>query len=233
MNDEETMPCYFSQFCSQCKSYNYGFSGYGPQAMLAKLEDDRITSEIEEERGILIYTFVDHHIPRAVGTMSIHNLWGSRMPYYVIGPDGKVLLKGDFTTGRPLTAFLYGLLGKSQICQYFRVNLPLRLTDQHMLLTCKMIEQAKRVFTEKFQGDGFFVLLYPSCLSARKMIRYFEEKGIDYFDYSHLSEYTAGQYIIHGEDHPSALGHFAIAARLVRDITALAGSGGERRLTAP
>ena len=74
VNDNETMPFYVAHFASHYRPYNYGVSGYGPHNMLAQLQRGNLTKEINENHGIAIYTFIDHHIDRAIRTMRVYNL---------------------------------------------------------------------------------------------------------------------------------------------------------------
>ena len=56
VNDNETMPYFVSSVASTHQVYNFGFCGYGPQQMLAKLTDDKILQEVKEKSGVLVYT---------------------------------------------------------------------------------------------------------------------------------------------------------------------------------
>ena len=218
VDQDETMPCYFSQLTPRFRAYNYGFPGYGPQAMLAKLQAGRTEAEVSEKSGILIYTFIDHHVRRATGAMFVHNCWGRRMPYYRVAGGGQLVRDGNFTTGRPLTASLYWLLGKSAICRYFRVNLPSRVTDRHIDLTCMIVKEAKTEFARRFDSQGFFVLFYPGSTVTDEMIRRFAGTGIVCLDYRARTEYTEGEYVVPIDGHPSPLAHRAIAQCLAEDV---------------
>jgi hypothetical protein len=81
VQDTETMPFYVAQYASHYHPYNYGVSGYGPHHMLAQLQQGNLTKEIHETNGIAIYTFTDHHIDRAIGTMKVYNQWEQHAPY--------------------------------------------------------------------------------------------------------------------------------------------------------
>jgi len=118
VNDNETMPFYVGQYASRYRPYNYGVSGYGPHYMLAQLQRSDLTKEIDENHGMAIYTFIDHHIDRAIGTMRVYNQWEEHAPFYTLDTHDRLVRKGDFTSGRPLVSFLYWVMGKSQILQY-------------------------------------------------------------------------------------------------------------------
>ena len=221
VNDSETMPYHFARLLPRYRPYNYGFCGYGPQQMLAKLQTGKLPCEIDEPSGILIYILMEHHIRRAIGSMYVHNTWGWNMPYYVLGPDGQLVRKGTFTTGRPAVAFLYRLLGASQILRRFHVSLPLRTTDHHILLTCRILQEARKLFREQFDREGFFVLIYPGTTYANRIAACLRRLHVPYLDYSALVEYKSPTYTIPVDEHPSPAAHLAIAQRLARDIPAL------------
>jgi hypothetical protein len=63
---------------SQYRPYNYGGIGYGPQQMLAKLQEGGIQQEVAEHQGVLVYLLIPDHVNRAIGTMQVHNDRGKR-----------------------------------------------------------------------------------------------------------------------------------------------------------
>jgi len=85
VNDNETLPYYVVKEANQYQPYNYGFHGYGPQEMLAKLESKNFASELTQKQGHLIYSFIDPHVERAAGSMYVYNGWGKDMPYFCLG----------------------------------------------------------------------------------------------------------------------------------------------------
>lgn len=189
VNDDETLPFYVSQFTARYKPYNYDFSGYGPEQMLARLEGSDITKEISESDGILIYTFLDHHVNRAIGSMYMYNNFGYAdfYPYYVIDDKDRLIREGNFSSGRPISSFFYRMLGASQILQYFQLDFP-RINDDHIKLTARIIEQARNTYRAKFNSDDFYVLFSPyySGTLAKRLIPYFQNAHIKYLDYSNF-----------------------------------------------
>lgn len=83
------------------KPYNYGFFGYGTQHLLTKLQSDTMVSEIEEDEGLLIYTFIDDHIHRIIPSMHVIGYGGIHWPYYQLNDQGQLIYKGDFKAVRP------------------------------------------------------------------------------------------------------------------------------------
>jgi hypothetical protein len=216
VNDNETMPYYVSQLAPKYKSYNYGVGGYGPQHMLAKLQSEGITTEIDESRGILVYTFIGEHIGRAIGSMGIHNQRGDVMPYYFINADGELIRRGNFVSGRPLVALLYSIAGKSQTLKYFHIDFPLSTRTQDLETTARIFEESRNVYREKFDSDEFYILIYPG-LGAPELIPYLETAGINYLDYSDLPYIHNDDFWL-GEGHPSAKAHKIVAEKLVQDL---------------
>ena len=123
VNDDETMPFYVAQYASHYRPYNYGVSGYGPHYMLAQLQRGDLPKEIHEHQGIAIYTFIDHHINRAIGTMRVYNQWEQHAPFYTLDAHDRLVRKGDFTSGRPLVLSCIGSWGKVKSFKYYQYYL--------------------------------------------------------------------------------------------------------------
>jgi hypothetical protein len=218
VNDHETMPFYVSQYASNYTPYNYGFSGYGPQAMLAKLQSEEITKEISERQGILIYTFINNHINRAIGDMIVHNTWGHNMPYYATDRDGNIFRKGSFTSGRPVLSLLYGLLSKSNIVQYSQLNFPTKISENHVRFFIKIFEESREIFYKKFNSDKFYVVLYPSKILHEKVIPLLKEKHFKYLNYTNLLNIEEEKFHISGDGHPTKSAHKIVAFKIAEDI---------------
>ena len=77
VEDNQTMPFFFAAAAPDTAVYNYGFCGYGPQQMLALLEDHRIDPLIDGRDVIGVYLFIDAHVQRAVGSMVVVTTWAN------------------------------------------------------------------------------------------------------------------------------------------------------------
>ncbi|MFH0961037.1 MAG: hypothetical protein V1897_20325 [Pseudomonadota bacterium] len=219
VQNDQTLPYYFSEISPEYMPYNYGFHGYGPQEMLAKLQDDSIRKEINEKNGIAIYLYLhEHHPKRAIGNMIVSNGYGKNMPYYMIDSDNKLVRHGSFSSGRPVISRLYRLLGARYFVKYFYIQFPPIITDTHYKLTARMIEESRNEFKKKFMSNNFYVLIYPTK-GAEKIIPYFEKAKITYFDYSTLFDPGSKQYAIpDGHPHPTPEAYRVIAEKLSKDI---------------
>ena len=216
VNDDQTMPYYVSALAPAYRAYNYGAGGYGPQQMLAKLQSEDMTAEIEEPQGMLIYTFIGEHILRAIGSMRIHIQRGEVMPYYYIDTAGNLIRQGDLASGRPGLSILYSILGKSQTLKLFNIDIPLKLSEEDFRATARIIEEARNVYREKFGSDRFYVLIYPG-FGAPELLPYLDAANITYLDYSDLPDIYNEDFWL-GEGHPTAKAHRIVAEKLVQDL---------------
>lgn len=215
---DETLPFYVGQLTRTYKPYNYGVSGYGPQSLLAKLQEGGIVGEITEKQGILVYLFLDDHLFRAMGSMQIVNAWGAYMPYYTLSTDGKLVRRGNFVTGRPMLSLLYKVLGASQIATYYNINLHGKIKDYHIQLTARIIEESRNMYRQAFQNDNFYVLFYPGTKHGLRMIPEFQRAGIKYLNYSALFNPADDGFAIEHDGHPTPKAHWTVAAKLVEDL---------------
>lgn len=225
VEDNETLPAYFSRFATSYMPYNYGFHGYGPHQMLAKLIAVNLNTEIKEKTGILIYVYLARHINRAIGDMYVFNKWGKKSPYYTINAEGNLIRKGNFLSGRPYISACYNLLGKSNFIKYFKISFPLKLSDRHYRLTTKIFKEARKEFRKQFENDNFYVVLYPSAEvgreDTRKIIPYLKEASINYLDYTSLFDPASKAYKNGADHHPSAKAYETLAHKLSQDLSYL------------
>lgn len=222
VNDDQTTPFAIAQLAPQYQVFNYGVPGYGPQHVLAKLEGQALASEFEAVAPVIgVYTFIDSHVQRTIGSMHHYASWMADSPYYDFDASGTELVrKGSFRTGRPLRSPLYGFFGRSQILQYFKFNWPRRPSKRDVDLTCRIIEASRDRFQALFGSDRFYVLFYPGSNFGERMIPQLEARGVRTLDYSRLIDYWKDtRYRISAtNDHPTALTHRLVAARLARDL---------------
>jgi hypothetical protein len=216
VDDNQTMPAYVSRLAPEYRAYNYGAGGYGPQQMLARLQSDDFTAEIDEPQGVLIYTFIIEHIDRVIGSMNITSQRGEVMPYYFTTSTGELVRDGTLASGRPLQSILYSVLGKSQTLRFFNIDFPLNYSDDDLKTTAGIIDESRRFYQAKFNSDRFYVLIYPG-LGYPDLLPHLEAAGIPYLDYSDLPQMHNDDFWL-GEGHPSAKGHRIVAARLVQDL---------------
>jgi len=214
VQDNETIPYYAAAEAEQYTPYNYAFHGHGPAQMLAEMESMTLSQEIREKEGILIYLFIDYHIHRTIGSMRIVGSSQSPRPYYILNREGEIVRKGNFTTGRPLLTQFYKIMAKSQFLKLLGIDLPRWVTDKHVYLTARVIQQAYRLYKQQFPKGEFYVTVYPGSKYGGRLIHFLKEMNIKYLDYSNLFDPTTGRYFLSWEDkHPNALAHRIVAYR--------------------
>ena len=170
VHDDETMPFYAAQYAPHYRPYNYGVSGYGPNQMLAQLQNRDLTQEMPEPQGIAIYTFIDDHIYRALGGMQVSPPWGVHPPLYILDSQDRLVPQERATVGRRLGSLLFWGLGHSQILTYFHIMPPPmpRIKAEHMRLTARVIEEARKAFHQQFPRGKFHIPshLVVECVAA-------------------------------------------------------------------
>lgn len=222
VNDDETLPNQTARLLPEWTLYNYAFSGYGPNHVLARLESLDTRKDIAEQQVVGIYVFIPDHVRRVIGAYSVNN-WSRHSPYYRLGPDGVPERLGSFQGERPGLTRLYDILKGDHVLQYFRMDLPPRLRERDFALTIGLIEACARRWREQFPGAPFYVLLYPSTpnneFPATEMGPRLRERGLTVLDYTNILSGPAEDYFYLPHDsHPRPAAHAAVATRLVGEL---------------
>lgn len=215
--ENETLPAQAAGLLSGVRAYNYGYSGYGPQQMLAKLESRTLDAEVGEPVGDVVYVFISHHVRRAIGSMRMWKQWGRHFPYYVL-ENGAPVRHGSFLTGRPKLSRVYDLLAREQILRYFDVDFPLTVSDEDIDLTAAMIVASAKLFEEQFPVGKFLVVIYPESKIddhvpervASKLV----DAGIAVMDLGGLFDLADADYHVARDGHPSAAANALAAEEL-------------------
>lgn len=204
VNDDETLPYFISKLLPKYLVYNYGVGGYGPQHTLAKIEGGNLHQEIGAKKGIGVYLYIDGHVGRAVYGM--RSGWVQRSPYYELANDDSLIRKGNFHTSNPITYTLYqDLFMKSAFLSLLGFNPPY-IGTKEILFTCRILNESKNRFAQQFPISNFIVIFHPGQNKyAQTLKNCFNEKGINYLDYSEMP--WPEQYRIPFDGHPNARGH--------------------------
>lgn len=211
VEDDEAFPERVAQLADdEYRTYNYGFNGYGPHHMLALLQS-----------GIAIFTFFPHHIRPVIGSMRMSE-WASSFPRYTLDADKSLVRRGSFRKSRKLLGFVYELLSHEQILRFFNVDVPIRVKENDIELTARVIEESRNLLEEQFQDVKFYVLLHPyhpsNEVDPAVIVPYLKEAGIRYFDYRELIDLSADDLIFAYDLHPKPEAYMRLATRLVEDL---------------
>jgi hypothetical protein len=172
VSDNETLAYYLSE-STGLQVNNLAFRGYGPQHMLAQLQDPGNAESLMSDAAV--YYFMDGHIRRAIGDMHVYNSWGSSMPHYVLDHDGTLVRRGSFDEGRPVISWLYDMLGDLYFVKMGNVNLP-PPAESHIILTVKIIGESSKIYEQQY-GNEFYVFLLPE---DSYMVPYLDEINVSY-----------------------------------------------------
>lgn len=223
LNDNQTFPYYFQQN-SDYNAYNFAYSGYGTNHMLARLQYQDIKEVVTEKEGVGFYIFFWDHIERAIGSMQRYTEWVSNAPYFYM-KEGKLTRDRAFKDGRYKTSKFYEKIYQSSIIKYFNVNFPLSLNESHFDLVSEMILQSKEEFKKQSGSDEFYVIIYPTYQDLNteefnQFISLLDQKKIAHIDltknYIYNEESTLG-----GDPHPNANTNEILSKRLITELNKL------------
>jgi hypothetical protein len=220
VNDDDTLAYHLAQLAPGYRVYNYGFSGYGPQQMLAFLQQPSFPAPISEATGVGIYVFIDGHVERAIGSMYVYNAWGADMPYYTLNWRGQLERKGSFRSGRPIVSTLYSWLGETEFARYFNLNIPGTLQSGHFWLTARIIAEARDEFKKQYPDSKFYVVIYPDEGDYYEDIApYFAEFQLTVLNYDEWLKLDAETgTAIKGDGHPTGAAHKQVAEWITQDL---------------
>ena len=217
VNDDETLPHFLARAVPSAAVYNYGFCGYGPQQMLAMLEDGRLDDLVRDRSVIAVYLFIDAHVARAVGSMRVVTGWGTDMPCYGLDDRGQPVRTGSFWSSRPVTNWIYALLSKSRCLRHFNVDIPL-LDRSHRHLTARIIEASARRLGAVARDCRFVVAFHPHVDTGADLKVELAGTGVQVLDYAGLWAGNDHDFMIEGDWHPTPLAYQTLSRKLARDL---------------
>ena len=220
VSDDQTTAYGVGVLAPRYRPLNYGFHGGGPSDMLSWLEEGSPRDEVDEPRGILIYTFIDDHVRRTIGTLRLVASWGRGMPCYEVTDAGAVVFRGTFERARPVRDFVFRRLASSALLGWLGFDWPLRIGDAEIETTARVLARSKEVFDSRFPGSRFVVVLYPGADSyGPRLLSDLERLGVSTLDLSQLFDTAQAEYVLSTLDaHPSPLAHRKYAQALVERL---------------
>jgi len=216
VSGDQTIPYYVGEMAPRYRPYNYGFHAGCPSDLLVQLEKTSLRAEVTEPEGILIYTWIDDHVTRSLGTLRVTASWGSEKPYYAVSDDGTVEFRGTFEEGRPLRNAIYRALGASRLLMGRGFDWP-RIGDPEIESTARILARARDLFEAQFPGSRFVVAIYPGQIWwSRALVRELERLGVSVLDLSGLFDIRRPELSLSASDsHPSPLANELYARALV------------------
>lgn len=216
LNDDQTLPYYFSQLAGEYTSYNYGISGGGPSQMMSLIESNNIPNEVAQKEGIAIFSFSGGpagSVSRTVGSsLYINHLQNTA--YYDFNSQGRIVKKGTFKKEKPLQTWIFKKWNQLKLTKNF--SLPI-INNSHLRLTCQIIKKSKQLFQKQFPKSNFYVLFHGIGYNPQYSIQSCLKKlDIHTINHQHLASLPG--LTIPGDGHPSPLGNLTVAKQLLKDL---------------
>lgn len=228
LRDSETLPYQVGvQSGEKFRIYNLAFEAYGPNQMLAAIEDGRVQRLVVSPPQYAYYVALPIHVWRVAGKVA----WGGHAPHYALDSEGSVYLAGHFDT-EPLDERLglhhgVGVLKKSAIWRMFE-SIDSPITDDDIRLYFAVVRRSQELLQKQFPGIQFRVILWPNQHAAQQFATYqklrdgFRNMGIplDLVD-EILPGYDTDRspYILGSADHhPNALANRLIAQKVASEL---------------
>ena len=219
LQDNQTLP-YHTGILAPCYiPYNYGYSGYGPQQMLLRLQDPDFVKQIKQDRGIMIYG--PAHVARAIGTYYASTNWARDFPFFYVDEQQNLVRDGNFQTGRPLTSAVYSAISHVRLLDIFfrRYGLPRKFSEKHIEVTARIIEESFKLLNIKFPGSRSYFMLLPGVDETDQAVAALLRKaGISILDFSSSPEFQGEGYTIPNDGHPTELWNQRLAALIVDEL---------------
>lgn len=157
---EASLPEQTTRHLAGVRAYNYAYRGYGPQHLLARLESTDLRAEVEEPEGLAVYVLPGFHLHRLVGSSRTMS-WVGQLPYYR-QEQGRLVRDGFYQTTRPTYSWWAKTIGRSRLLRRLGIAWPLRFTDSHRALACRLFAQAQGELGRQLADVDLVVALHPS-----------------------------------------------------------------------
>jgi hypothetical protein len=228
INESDTLGAQLALLERDTHVYNYGVSGTGPNHTLALISNRDLKSEIAEESGVGIFTFIEDQIPRVIGNSHWTNKFPF-MPFYSL-VENRIVYQGNFAQQRPWVSAFYRFFSGLSYVKDNQLTLPLSITEADHKLTCLALKELQVQFENKMPNSKFFITIppmensefvgrYEKCFSDLD-IRYISqprnEFAIHYIKnlLSNESATTTNSLFVPFDDHPSGAFNREIAANI-------------------
>jgi len=229
VGERETFPFYVAENLKELRPYNYGMDGHAPNHMLSRLQSMIKRSHVKEEKGLLIYCFLDFHFLRILGVVSALYDKGSGSPYYFLDDKEKLKREGSFYNGRKGLTKLYLQLGKSSFLNFFGLEIPFRFgdyahaEDKEIKLAAEIFKESYEIYKDKFNSKNFVVVFFPDGEEGLKTLSpYLKNYGIKYLDYTKaFNKWSLKDLYFPYNGHPKPVFYRILAEKFSRDIKKL------------
>jgi hypothetical protein len=198
VEDDDTLPARYCALAPHCCSLNYGLAGYGPQQMWLQICKQHVLKEFGSRKGVIVYTFIDDHIFRLIGTPAIVSEWSYPLPWLAL-QDGRIEYCGTFFDRSPLQYLFLHYVQRTHLARFVENRLPRRQqpegpsADAADFLAAVVRECADTAAREA-PGLKFHCLIPPKFLSSqwgKPLAERLAGSDARVLDYSDLFEKTS------------------------------------------
>jgi hypothetical protein len=242
LQDDETLPYQVgAQSGGRWRTFNFAFHGYGPNQMLAAIEDGRVRRIVDSRPRYAFYVTIPDHLVRVAGRIP----WGANAPRYRLDREGTARLDGCFRDEHRTPGFLESLLlridprfvhetrwqlDKSAIYRTYatRPSVPAK-ADVPLLMA--IVRRSRELLLADYPDLKFHVIFWPShYLENRRfyweMIDGFRQLNLpvhrvqDILPGYDVEVPTEDQtrYLLPTDGHPNALANRLVAKYLVTKV---------------
>ena len=217
VQDDETLAHDIGELAPAYRPYNYAFHGGGPFEALARVEHVDFDAEVAEKSGVAFYVFIDDHVNRVINASNVAS-WHSNEVHYARRPDGTFVHDGTFHQVEPWRTRLAQFVFSSRVLRYIGVQMPMKVTPEHVQLTIDALGAVAKRFGARFPGSQFYVVIYPGSQWHAELVKGLGKLGVRTLDYHDLFKREDPRYHLGEDRHPSAEAHRTLAAAIVRDL---------------
>jgi len=218
VEDGETLPAQFGEFAPEFQPYNYAVGAYGPQHTYLQLQEPGLADQVPQDRGVLFYVFIDHHVLRLIGSMSVVQTWGYWLPRLKLN-DGSLQHQGLFGEPRSPADIFRKLIWRSNMVRALDLDFP-ALNERHLDQLAQVLVASRENAREQFGDLPFYVVIFPEQGTLEGLREALARAGLDYIDLFTVLRDTPAPPEAYwlADSHPTAQAHRLVAAALAREL---------------
>ncbi len=207
------------------KVTNFGVAGSSPSKNLRTMTDNKKSYFKGLNRDVpayVIYTYIDDHIRRIIGTSVSFSINPQRMsdPYYFLHKE-ELIYGGSFQDNFGNFRWILEKFGRTNFAHATALELPVIGSD-HLELTAKILAKMKTELQGEFpELKDFIVAVYPgNNYYFHELKKYLEAEGITTLDYSQINIHHLlnGHHTLITDGHPSSLAHTFYSELILQDL---------------
>ena len=201
LNVNQTLPFFLSKRFTSSHLYNYAFRGYGAGNSLALTESNRLSREVLEKKGLVLFFFKTTHAVRLVGSLPLFRWSDGWHPFYKLNGDGELVRDGTFITAQPLLTYLKKKFARSNLNKYFKINYPDPYSPKPFEKLCQAFYQMKNNVKKQFSESQLVVVLWGSSRNLSAVKGCLEDRKVDFVDLVEGKKRAPVNSAIHPLDH--------------------------------